>query len=211
MKDWEIIKNHLIESDEKIEPLIHQFGISPFATKIETDINLFDNLISSIVSQQLSTKVARTIKDRIYSYGKITEFTPEFLIRTSTEDLRMCGLSYAKCRSMKEISEVLIKKPDYLTSLYDKSNEFIIEKLIKLRGIGIWTAEMFQMFSLRRLDIFSHRDAGLIKGIRIVYFDKEKAELDEIEKITSKWKPYRSIGSWYMWQVANNEPPINKK
>ena len=112
---------------------------------------------------------------------------------------------------MKEISEVLIKRPDYLTSLYDKSNEFIIEKLIKLRGIGIWTAEMFQMFSLQRQDIFSHRDAGLIKGIRIVYFDKEIAELEEIEKITSKWKPYRSIGSWYMWQVANNEPPINKK
>ena len=141
----------------------------------------------------------------------MSEFTPDFLIQTPTEDLRMCGLSYAKCRSMKEISEVLIKRPDYLTSLYDKSNEFIIEKLIKLRGIGIWTAEMFQMFSLQRQDIFSHRDAGLIKGIRIVYFDKEKAELEEIEKITSKWKPYRSIGSWYMWQVANNEPPINKK
>ena len=99
----------------------------------------------------------------------------------------------------------------YMFLICNKSNEFIIEKLIKLRGIGIWTAEMFQMFSLRRLDIFSHRDAGLIKGIRIVYFDKEKAELDEIEKITSKWKPYRSIGSRYMWQVANNEPPINKK
>ena len=211
MKDWEIIKTHLIKADEKMESLIHQFGISPLASQEKKKINLFDNLISSIVSQQLSTKVARTIKDRLYSLGEMSEFTPDFLIQTPTEDLRMCGLSYAKCRSMKEISEVLIKRPDYLTSLYDKSNEFIIEKLIKLRGIGIWTAEMFQMFSLQRQDIFSHRDAGLIKGIRIVYFDKEIAELEEIEKITSKWKPYRSIGSWYMWQVANNEPPINKK
>ena len=211
MKDWKSIKTHLIKVDEKMESLIQQFGISPFAKKVDENINLFDNLISSIVSQQLSTKVARTIKDRLYTLGKITAFTPKFLIQTSTEDLRICGLSYAKCRSMKEIAEVLIEEPDYLSSLSDKSNEFITEKLIKLRGIGIWTAEMFQMFSLRRQDIFSHGDAGLIKGLRIVYFNKENPKLDEIEKITSKWKPYRSIGSWYMWQVANNEPPINKK
>jgi DNA-3-methyladenine glycosylase II len=211
MPSWNVIKNHLINSDDKMELLIKQYGISTFAKQLNNTVNHFDNLISSIVSQQLSTKVASTIKERLYKFGNITEFDPIFLINTSTEDLRSCGLSYAKCRSMKEISEVLIQEPNYLSSLNDKSNEFIIEKLIKLRGIGIWTAEMFQMFSLRRLDIFSPRDAGLIKGIRIVYFNKENPKSDEIEKITSKWKPYRSIGSWYMWQVANNEPSINKK
>ena len=84
MKDWKSIKTHLIKVDEKMESLIQQFGISPFAKKVDKDINLFDNLISSIVSQQLSTKVARTIKDRIYSLGKITEFSPDFLMQTST-------------------------------------------------------------------------------------------------------------------------------
>ena len=96
MIDWETIKNHLIESDEKMKSLIAQYGVSPFAKSTNKNINLFDNLISSIVSQQLSTKVARTIKDRIYSLGKITEFSPDFLMQTSTENLRMCGLSYAK-------------------------------------------------------------------------------------------------------------------
>tara|TARA_B110000116_G_C16791579_1_gene564137 strand:+ start:702 stop:1337 length:636 start_codon:yes stop_codon:yes gene_type:complete len=211
MPSWNIIKKHLIDSDHKMELLIKQYGISSFAKQLDKNVNLFDNLISSIVSQQLSTKVASTIKERLYKFGNINKFSPEFLINASTEDLRSCGLSYAKCRSMKEIADIVQEEPDYLNSLKNKPEEFIIEKLIKLRGIGIWTAQMFQIFSLRHLDVFSTKDAGLIKGVRIVYFNKCNPSLDEIEKITKKWKPYRSIGSWYMWQVANNEPPINKK
>ena len=85
------------------------------------------------------------------------------------------------------------------------NDEQIIQELVKVKGIGIWTAQMFQMSALKRLDVFAPGDAGLIKGIRIVYFKGKPITETAVAKITNKWKPYRSIGSWYMWQVANTQ------
>ena len=93
---------------------------------------------------------------------------------------------------------------EFLTELKEKPKSDVINELTKIKGIGIWTAQMFLMSGLKNLDIFAPNDSGLMKGIRIVYFNNVKPKQANVEEITSKWIPFRTIGSWYMWQVANN-------
>ena len=80
----------------------------------------------------------------------------------------------------------------------------IIAELTNLYGVGEWTAQMFLIFALKRIDVFALNDAGLLKGIRHTYFHGELVGLDRIQDVVNTWKPYRTIGAWYMWQVANS-------
>lgn len=205
MTDWNTIKQHLVNNDKAFVTLIEQYGESTFLHPSSLDPDLFDQLIRSIISQQLSTKVATTLRNRLYAHLSTTKFTPSALIQVPLEAIRYCGLSGAKSNSIQSIASVLYKHPTYLSDLSDKNEDEITAKLISLKGVGIWTAQMFQMSALKRLDVFAPGDAGLIKGIRIVYFKGKPITETAVAKITNKWKPYRSIGSWYMWQVANTQ------
>ena len=129
------------------------------------DPDLFDQLIRSIISQQLSTKVATTLRNRLYAHLATTKFTPLALLEVPLETIRSCGLSGAKSNSIQSIASVLYKNPTYLSDLSDKNEDEITAKLISLKGVGVWTAQMFQMSALKRLDVFAPGDAGLIKGI----------------------------------------------
>ena len=203
MKNWEEIRKHLIFNDPQMLDLINNYGDPNILINFNQS-NLFNTLIDSIISQQLSTKVARIIKSRLFSIEKIDQFTPKFFLDLKFNDMRSCGLSGAKCRYIKSISEVCFESPDFLNDLISKTDDKVIEELIKLNGVGEWTAQMFLIFGLNRIDIFAPKDAGLLKGIRHVYFDGEIPNISQIQDIVKKWKPYRSIGSWYMWQVANS-------
>ena len=203
MKNWEEIKNHLVFNDSKMLNLINDYGEPNILDNFDKS-NFFDSLINSIISQQLSTKVARVIKSRLYSFGKIDQFTPKYFLNLKFDDMRSCGLSGAKCRYIKSISEVCYESPDFLDNLTSKTDDQVIEELVNLKGVGEWTAQMFLMFSLKRMDIFAPKDVGLLNGIRHIYFDGEIANISEIQEIVKKWKPYRTIGSWYMWQGAES-------
>ena len=203
MKNWEEIKNHLVFNDSKMLNLINDYGEPNILDNFDKS-NFFDSLINSIISQQLSTKVARVIKSRLYSFGKIDQFTPKYFLNLKFDDMRSCGLSGAKCRYIKSISEVCYESPDFLDNLTSKTDDQVIEELVNLKCVGEWTAQMVLMFSLKRMDIFAPKDVGLLNGIRHIYFDGEIANISEIQEIVKKWKPYRTIGSWYMWQVANS-------
>ena len=203
MTDWRAIKKHLVKNDKCLAHLIELYGQPTFLSPRSCEPNLFDQLISSIISQQLSTKVARTLKDRLYRLLGSTEFVPSALVEIQVETLRSCGLSHAKSSSIQSIATILTNNPTYLSDLASKEDDEIIATLTQLKGVGIWTAQMFQMFALNQLDIFAPGDAGLMKGIRITYFEKKPLTTTAVEKVTAKWKPYRSVGSWYMWQVAN--------
>jgi len=203
LKNWEEIRKHLIFNDPQMLDLINNYGDPNILINFNQS-NLFNTLIDSIISQQLSTKVARIIKSRLFSIEKIDQFTPKFFLDLKFNDMRSCGLSGAKCRYIKSISEVCFESPDFLNDLISKTDDKVIEELIKLNGVGEWTAQMFLIFGLNRIDIFAPKDAGLLKGIRHVYFDGEIPNISQIQDIVKKWKPYRSIGSWYMWQVANS-------
>ena len=203
MKNWEEIKNHLIFNDSQMLNLINHYGEPNMLDNFDKS-NLFDSLINSIISQQLSTRVARVIKSRLYSFEKIDQFTPKYFLNLKFNDMRSCGLSGAKCRYIKSIAGICFESPDFLNDLITKTDDQVIEELINLKGVGEWTAQMFLMFGLNRIDIFAPNDVGLLNGIRHIYFDGEIANISEIQDVVKKWKPYRTIGSWYMWQVANS-------
>ena len=154
MKNWEEIKNHLVFNDSKMLNLINDYGEPNILDNFDKS-NFFDSLINSIISQQLSTKVARVIKSRLYSFGKIDQFTPKYFLNLKFDDMRSCGLSGAKCRYIKSISEVCYQSPDFLDDLTSKTDDQVIEELVNLKGVGEWTAQMFLMFSLKRMDIFA--------------------------------------------------------
>ena len=208
MTDWRAIKKHLVKNDKCLAHLIELYGQPTFLSPRSCEPNLFDQLISSIISQQLSTKVARTLKDRLYRLLGSTEFVPSALVEIQVDALRSCGLSHAKSSSIQSIATILTNNPTYLSDLASKGDDEIIATLTQLKGVGIWTAQMFQMFALRRLDVFAPEDAGLMRGIRITYLPGNDVDPLAIETITRRWAPYRSIGAWYMWQVANAQPQI---
>ena len=141
------------------------------------------------------------------SYEKLlntNEINYQSIAKANIVDIKSCGLSQIKSNTIKNISSIINVNPTFLTEFKEKSKSDVINELTKIKGIGIWTAQMFLMSGLKNLDIFAPNDSGLMKGIRIVYFNNVKPKQDNVEKITSKWIPYRTIGSWYMWQVANN-------
>jgi len=204
LNNWEEIKKHLISNDPQMSNLIMDYR-EPDILKAKYDqTNLFDSLINSIISQQLSTTVAKVIKSRLYSFKKTDQFTPEVFLEFKFNDMRSCGLSGAKCRYIKSISEICYKSPDFLNDFTSETNDQVIKELVNLSGVGEWTAQMFLIFGLNRLDVFAFKDVGLLKGIRHTYFDGEIPNISQIQDIVKKWKPYRTIGSWYMWQVANS-------
>ena len=202
MKNWEEIRKHLIFNDPQMLDLINNYGDPNILINFNQS-NLFNTLIDSIISQQLSTRVAKIIKSRLYSFKKIDQFTPKVFLGFKFNDMRSCGLSGAKCRYIKSISEICYKSPDFLNNFNSKTNDQVIEELLNLNGVGEWTAQMFLIFGLNRLDVFAPKDAGLFKGIRHTYFGGEIPNISQIQEIVKKWQPYRTIGSWYMWQVAN--------
>jgi len=114
----------------------------------------------------------------------------------------------AKAKTLQDLSTRVQANPDFLNRLEKMDLQHISDILCEIKGIGPWTAKMFQMFALRRLDVFAPEDAGLMRGIRITYLHGNDADRVAIETITRRWSPYRSIGAWYMWQVANAQPQI---
>ena len=199
---WLKIKNHMCTNDNMMPELIKKYGKPSILNT--NNVNLFEVLVNSIVSQQLSTKSANSIKNRLYKLLNTNEINYHSIVKANIVDIKSCGLSQIKSNTIKNISSIINDNPTFLTEFKEKSKSDVINELTKIKGIGIWTAQMFLMSGLKNLDIFAPNDSGLMKGIRIVYFNNVKPKQANVEEITSKWIPYRTIGSWYMWQVANN-------
>ena len=190
--------------------LIQKYGKPTLLNKSQVPINLFDRLVNSIISQQLSIKAARSIKSKLYQLIKSSEFNPNQFQQTSIKEFNTCGLSQSKSSYIKSLASMINKNSDFLTNLQTLNNQIVIKKLTEIKGIGPWTAQMFLMFALNRLDVFAPQDVGIMKGIRIIYSNKKYPSQAKIQQITNKWKPYRTIGSWYMWQVVDSQPLSNK-
>jgi len=190
---------YLSGKDKKLAKIIKQHELSP----LELHEDYFRELTESIIGQQLSVKAADTILKRFYLLitGPIT---PEKVIRLNDEKIRKAGISYQKISYIKDLAkkfqdgEIEFKKFSKLT------DEEIIEELVRVRGIGRWTAEMFLIFGLGRPDVFSFGDLGLRRAIEKVHGIKELGETDAM-KISETWKPYRSVASRYLWKSLDNK------
>lgn len=167
--------------------------------------NLFVDLIEDIVAQQLSGKVADTIFKRFCNIFPDNTPTPALLAQCSTEELRAVGLSNAKTNYVRNIANYALENNlsvDYIDSLTD---EEIIGELIKIKGVGMWTAQMVLIFSLNRPDVFPVGDLAIQQGMKKLYgIDKSGKELhNEITALSDYWKPNRTIGSRYVWLFVN--------
>ena len=190
------IKNHLKQKD----PILYSWILKIELEEHKPSEDLFTALCEDIISQQLSGKAADTIFGRFIKLFPRQKVIPQALLRLSDEKIRSCGTSWAKIKSLKDLAHKVSSKELDLDHLKNLSDDKIIHELIKVKGIGPWTAEMFLMFSLGREDVFSHGDLGLRNGIKKVYGFKKDPTKKQIDTIVKKWSPYRTYASRILWK-----------
>lgn len=189
-----IALNHL-RKDRKLAKVIDKVG----EFNLSLTKNPYESLVEAIITQQLSGKAADSISTRFRAiYGRFPK--PADVMETSDAKLRKAGLSYMKISYIKDLSKKVESKEIRLSYMKNLTDDEIIVQLTQVKGIGRWTAEMFLIFSLGRLDVLPVGDLGLKKGIQRLYLLEELPEKEQIERIAEKWRPYRSVATWYLWR-----------
>lgn len=186
--------NHL-KKDRKLAKIINAVG----PHKIAVVKNPYESLVEAIITQQLSGKAADSISKKFRAiYGGFPK--PADVIKTQDAKLRAAGLSGMKVSYIKDLSRKVESNEIRMNSLKDMSDDEVVEHLTQVKGIGRWTAEMFLIFSLGRPDVLPVGDLGLRKGVQRLYSLSDLPEKEKIEKIAEKWKPYRTVATWYVWK-----------
>lgn len=197
-----MIQRHFHTKDDILYPFIVK--LEGRALHCNTNTNsYYSHLTQSIISQQLSTKVADVIIARFQSIVGAEHPTPKQVLAVSDEALRAGGLSWAKISYAKDLAAKVAKGELPLHQLPEMEDEAVITEFTKVKGIGRWTAEMFLIFTLGREDIFSTGDLGLKTAIKNLYglpYDNTKKYLAEVIELSQKWKPYRSYASLALWK-----------
>lgn len=165
--------------------------------------NYFSRLVQDIISQQLSIKVAEVIIGRFEALLPVKGITPENVLMVDDEKMRAAGMSWAKIKYVKDLATKVVKREITLDNLGNSTDAEVIAELIKVKGIGQWTAEMFLIFTLGREDVFSVGDLGLKNAITKLYgletADK-KTFATQALRLSQKWQPYRSYASLALWK-----------
>lgn len=187
---------HFCTSDEVLASVVTKVGV----LDERKSKDYYVSLTESIISQQLSVKVADVIYARFVGLFKDNNVTPEEVLQIDTEVMRGVGMSYAKINYIKALAEHVIESPTMFETFNEMSDEDIIAELIQIHGIGRWTAEMFLIFTMGRPDVFSYGDLGLKNALKRLYNFENHPTAEEAAEITNKWKPYRSYGSRYLWK-----------
>ena len=167
--------------------------------KLKKKSQHFAVLVESIISQQLATGAADAIFKRFKGlYPKFP--TAAEVIATRKSKLRTVGLSGMKVEYLKDLAKHVETGKLDMKAISKMSNEDVIAQLTQVKGIGRWTAEMFLIFSLGRMDVFPVGDLGLRRGVQMAFSLKEMPKPKETEKFGDRWKPYRSVATWYLWK-----------
>jgi DNA-3-methyladenine glycosylase II len=207
MSSLQAAAEHLAQHDPVLAPVIAGAGLAT----LKPHRNYYQSLCDSIISQQLSVKAAATIERRFKELFGLTDFPPpDMILNKSVEELRSVGLSQAKANYIRDLAEHIVDgrvKFDHFDSL---SNDEIIAELTDVKGIGEWTAHMFLMFCMGRLDVLPVGDLGIRNGVRNLYGLEHAATPEQIREIAVKhsWHPYESVASWYIWRSLDNAPAI---
>ena len=193
---------HLAGSDRRFSKLIKKFGSPDF----EPQDNYFKSLVRSIIYQQLSGKSAFVIYSRLLKLFPVDQFpSPNELLLISDQIYRDIGLSKQKAIYIKEIAKAFKSKTVQSDKLKEMTNDRIRNDLIKIKGIGPWTIDMFLMFTLNRPDVLPTGDLGIQKGY-MVFFDIDFLPgKDYMIKNAEKWRPFRTIACWYLWKLVDED------
>jgi len=191
--------SHLSSAD----PILHKVATSNGEILLRDTDTPFRHLVRIITGQQLSVKAATTI------YGRLEHFVgqgyePEHILELNDDVLRSIGFSRSKTIYIKAVAEAAGPKCENFNSLSEKSDEEVIKVLTNIKGIGVWSAQMFLMFQMQRLDVFAPRDLGLKKGVSLIY----GVPMDSPEKVwiahAKIWSPYRTLASLHLWKYVDN-------
>ena len=197
---WEKAKRELSNKDKALGKIIQNYPKDFLFSKSDP----FYTLARSIVGQQISVKAAQAVWERYEK--KIKKVNPKNTRIMHFQSLKACGLSRQKISYLKSLSTAFIEKEINTKKWIDYPDEKIIEELIKIKGIGRWTAEMFLIFNLCKPDIFPADDLGLIKGICECYNLSYPITKEHAIKLSEKWKPWRSVATWYFWRSLDPIP-----
>ncbi|HXR50306.1 MAG TPA: DNA-3-methyladenine glycosylase [Verrucomicrobiae bacterium] len=198
--------DYLAGHDPVLKPVIERAG----RPTLQPHKNYYWELIDSIISQQLSVKAATSIEKRFRElFG--TDFpAPLAILEKSIEDLRAVGLSRPKARYIQDLAQHILDGQLKFDKFDRQTNDEIITELIAVKGIGEWTAHMFLIFCMGRLDVLPTGDLGIRNGIRQLYNFKDAPTPDQIRSLAQKnrWHPYESVASWYVWRSLGNTPAV---
>src|SRR5580698_4577914 len=192
---------HLSGLDKRLAKLIEKTGTFHF--KLDTCDSVYESLLEAITHQSISGKAAATIFGRIKMLGTEGRCHTQQQIMAATDlTLREAGLSYAKAASMKDLAQKTIEGiVPTIKEAHALSDEELVTRLISVKGIGAWTVEMFLMFRLGRPDVLPIHDYGVQKGFALTYGKKFMPKPRELAAFGERWRPYRTVASWYMWRA----------
>lgn len=196
---------HLRRADKKLARVIDRTG--PCRLRPDRKQSPFEALVEAVAHQQLTGKAAQTILGRVKALHPQRDFpAPEDLLATTDEKLRAAGLSRAKVAAVKDISaKTLDGTVPSVRAMARMSDGEIVERLTSIRGVGQWTVEMLLIFKLGRPDVLPVGDYGVRKGFSVTYRWKDLPKPAELLEHGERWRPFRSVASWYMWRALELE------
>ncbi|GJL77388.1 MAG: DNA-3-methyladenine glycosylase [Nitrospinaceae bacterium] len=190
------ILDHFDQRDPVMAKLIRKTG--PF--QLKKNRQYFQVLCKAIISQQISTQAARTITARFYDLFDGHAPKPENVFEVQDASLQGAGLSRQKVAYLKDLSRHFVEKSIRPHRLPHLSNEEVVLTLTSVHGIGRWTAEMFLIFSLNRMDVLPIADLGLQNAIKILYGTRNHPTAKKIRSLGKKWNPLETVATWYAWR-----------
>jgi DNA-3-methyladenine glycosylase II len=188
--------DHLRAVDPILGDIINRVG--PFRMKRRPD--RFQALVRAIIFQQISGSAGQSILRRLDQLLQPGKISAENLLRFTPVQLRGAGVSPQKAGYLLDLSQKVFSEEVRLELLGRMTNDEVIAELTKIKGIGIWTAQMFLMFSLRRIDVFPHGDLGIRSALRKLYRLRKLPDEKRSLRIAAPWRPYATIASWYCWR-----------
>ncbi len=194
---WEKAKKILKRADPVLRKII---SATPDNQYLTINKKPFETLANAIIGQQISVMAAASMLRKLKN--KIPSITAKNINNLHHMSLKSCGLSKQKILYLKILSDKCVNNPSFLTSLNNLSNEEIIAELIRLKGIGEWTAQMYLIFQLNRNDVIPMLDIGFVNSFKRIY-KIDNINSDRSKKIFQSWKPYSTVAVWYIWRVID--------
>jgi DNA-3-methyladenine glycosylase II len=204
-------RRELAAADPTMAALIERLGEIDIATRLrrrseERPADAYGALLRAIVGQQLSTKAARTIYGRILELFDGRTPPPERLLEADESALRGAGLSGRKVEYVRDLAAHVLSGELELDRLGELPDEEVVAEIVAVRGLGVWTAEMFLLFHLERPDVLSGGDLGIRKAVQVEYDLDEMPTPTRVLEIGEPWRPHRSLASLYLWESLANAP-----
>jgi methylated-DNA-[protein]-cysteine S-methyltransferase len=193
---------HLTKQDARLARIIAQVG--PPRIQLAATQSTFEALAESIVYQQLTGKAAATIHGRLRALFPRKRVRPEALLAHGDEAMRGAGLSRGKVLALRDLAaRTLDGTVPPIRALHGLDDDAIVERLVKVRGIGRWTVEMLLIFRLGRPDVLPVGDYGVRNGFMLTYGKRRMPTPKELERFGEKWRPFRTVASWYLWRAVD--------